>query len=73
MAMNILDELESAEHERGEYAAKLKIFKELVLHHIVEEESKVFDYGRECLTLEEQEELAKEFDKKKSEILEEEF
>lgn len=68
LAIEMLDSLESDPLDIGEFTAKLKIFRNLLLEHIDEEESEVFDYARTSLSGEEQENLALAFDKAKQEI-----
>lgn len=70
LAMSILEELENNDFTLGESIAKLKILKNLILQHIEEEESDVFDLARKSLSSAEQKELVKKFDQIKQEILE---
>lgn len=67
VAIEMLDSLESDPLDPGILTAKLKIFRSFLLNHIDEEEAEVFDHARTCLSNEEQENLAIEFDHKKQE------
>jgi hemerythrin-like domain-containing protein len=68
VAWSLLEELSENDFEVAEKAAKLKVLKDLLLHHIKEEESKIFDYARKCLSASEQKKLGEKFDQKKEQI-----
>lgn len=48
-AKNVLDELHNLPYEKENWGAKLRVFKEMIEHHIKEEEHTIFDDARKAL------------------------
>jgi hemerythrin-like domain-containing protein len=61
-------ELDELDLEDETWDAKLKVFKEMVEHHIEDEESKVFQAARDYLSHEEMEEIKEEYESEKEGI-----
>lgn len=64
----VLAELEKMPKKNDEWMAKLKVFKELVEHHIKEEESKVFEDARKAIDEKAMQSILAEFQKSKEQI-----
>ena len=68
VAEGVLNELSSMDITDERWSAKLKVFQELLEHHIEEEESEVFDAAEESFDDEQMEEIAKQIRSIKQEI-----
>lgn len=66
-AKAVLKDLEDASSDDPRWGARLKVLKELIEHHIAEEESTVFDAARSILDEERAVEVAKRFKEMKKE------
>jgi len=64
----VLKELEKMPKAEDQWKAKIKVFKELVEHHIKEEESKIFKSAEKVFEKNELEDIMKKFDKEKEKI-----
>lgn len=64
----VLKELEKMSKDKDEWGAKIKVFKEIVEHHIKDEESKVFKSAKKAFKKSELEDIMKKFDKEKEKI-----
>lgn len=64
----VLKELEKMPKAEDQWGAKIKVFKELVEHHIKDEESKVFKSAEKTFEKNEIEDIMKKFDKEKEKI-----
>ena len=64
----VLKELEKMPKDEDQWQAKIKVFKELVEHHIEEEESKIFKSAKKTLEKDELEDIMKKFNKEKEKI-----
>jgi predicted DNA-binding protein YlxM (UPF0122 family) len=53
----LLEELEELAKDREEWDAKLKVLKEIVEHHVREEEGKIFDLAGQMLSQEKADEI----------------
>lgn len=62
---NLLEELEELGPESGEWSSKLSELKKSVLHHVKEEEGKIFKKAKDLLEKEELQTLGKEFQEAK--------
>jgi hemerythrin-like domain-containing protein len=68
VAEGVLNELSSMEISDERWSAKLKVFQELLEHHIEEEESEVFDAAEESFDDDQMEEIAQQIRSLKQEI-----
>ncbi|MHB8996130.1 MAG: hemerythrin domain-containing protein [Armatimonadota bacterium] len=68
VAEAVLNELSSMDMTDERWSAKLKVFQELIEHHIEEEESEVFDAAEESFDEEQMEEITKQVKSIKQEI-----
>jgi len=64
----VLKELEKMPKGEDQWAAKMSVFKELVEHHIKDEESKVFKSAEKALDQDEIQNIMKKFDEEKQKI-----
>ena len=64
----VLKELEKMPKGKDEWGAKINVFKELVEHHIKDEESKVFKSAKKAFKKSELEDIMKKFEKEKEKI-----
>ena len=64
----VLKELEKMPQDDDQWQAKIKVFKELIEHHIKDEESKVFKSAKKTLEKNELEDIMKKFEKEKEKI-----
>ena len=64
----VLKELENTPKDKDQWGAKMSVFKELVEHHIKDEESKVFKSAEKVLEKKEFEDIMKKFDQEKQKI-----
>lgn len=64
----VFKELETTPKAEEQWGAKMSVFKELVEHHIKEEESKVFKSAEKVLDREEIQNIMKKFDQEKQKI-----
>lgn len=60
-AKTVFDELRNLPREKDNWGAKLRVFKEMIEHHIKEEEHKIFKDAREALSHEEVEDIFRRF------------
>lgn len=67
----ILYELEKLSKKNERWGAKLSVFKEMIEHHIQEEQDELFDVSREVLDDEAISSVMKNFKKEKENILQE--
>lgn len=65
VAKLLLRELDSTNKDSDKWLAKLKVFKEVVEHHIEEEEDEIFESVRKALSEEEVKEVIAGFKKEK--------
>jgi hemerythrin-like domain-containing protein len=64
----VFKELEKAPKDDDQWGAKMSVFKELVEHHIKDEESKVFKSAEKALNQNEFKVIMKKFDQEKQKI-----
>ena len=64
----VLKELEKMPKDEDQWSAKIKVFQELVEHHIKDEEKKVFKSAKKAFKKSEIEDIMKKFDKEKEKI-----
>lgn len=64
----VLKELEAMPKSEDRWGAKISVFKELVEHHIQEEESKIFKSAEKAFEKNEFEAIFKKFDQEKQKI-----
>jgi len=64
----VLKELEKTPKGEDQWGAKMGVFKELVEHHIKDEESKVFKSAEKALDHDEFQNIMKKFDQEKQKI-----
>jgi len=64
----VLQELETTQKGEDIWGAKMAVFKELVEHHIKDEESKVFKSAEKALTRDDFEKIMKQFEQEKQKI-----
>jgi hemerythrin superfamily protein len=64
----VLKELEKMPRDRQEWTAKFMVFKELVEHHIKEEESKIFSDAGKLMSRDQLEEIGEQFQQEKQRI-----
>ena len=60
-AKTVFDELGYLPREKDNWGAKLNVFKEMIEHHIMEEEHKIFTDAREALSQEQIEDIFRRF------------
>lgn len=68
VAEGLLNELSSMDMSDERWSAKLKVFQELLEHHIEEEESEVFDAAEESFDDDQMEEITQQIKSIKQEI-----
>jgi hemerythrin-like domain-containing protein len=68
VAEGVLNELSSMDLTDEHWSAKLKVFQEILEHHIEEEESEVFDAAEESFDDDQMEEIAQQVKSIKQEI-----
>ncbi len=64
----VLKELENMPQDKDQWKAKVKVFKEIVEHHIKEEESEVFKSAKKAFKKNELQDIVKKFEKEKEKI-----
>ena len=64
----VLKELETMQKGEDQWGAKMSVFKELVEHHIKDEESKVFKSAEKALGQDEIQNIMKRFEQEKQKI-----
>lgn len=64
----VLKELETTQKGEDQWGAKMSVFKELVEHHIQDEESKVFKSAEKALDQDEIQDIMKQFEQEKQKI-----
>lgn len=64
----VMKELETMQKGAEQWGAKMSVFKELVEHHIKDEQSKVFKSAEKALSSEEFQSIMKQFEKEKQDI-----
>jgi len=64
----VLKELEKMPKGEDQWGAKMTVFKELVEHHIKDEESKVFKSAEKALDHDEMQNIMKQFEQEKQKI-----
>ena len=64
----VLKELETMPNSEDRWGAKMGVFKELVEHHIKDEESKVFKSAKKALDQDEIQDIMKQFEQEKQKI-----
>ena len=64
----VLKELETTPKGEDRWGAKMTVFKELVEHHIEDEQSKVFKSAEEALSSEELQAIMKQFEQEKQAV-----
>lgn len=64
----VFKELEKSPKGEDQWGAKISVFKELVEHHIKDEESKVFKSAEKVLNQDEFKDIMKKFDQEKQKI-----
>ncbi len=65
VAEMVLKELDKLSKDADNWDAKLKVFKEIVEHHIEEEQDEVFEAARNALDKQEMDEILEAFEKEK--------
>ena len=68
MSDMVLKELETTQKGEDQWGAKMSVFKELVEHHIKDEESKVFKSAEKALGQDEIQNIMKRFEQEKQKI-----
>jgi len=63
----VLSDLTDAATDDPRWMARLKVLKELIEHHVEEEESQIFDIAHEVIDKDRSEEVAKRFKEMKKE------
>ncbi|HWQ20139.1 MAG TPA: hemerythrin domain-containing protein [Methanotrichaceae archaeon] len=66
VARTVSDQMDNAEKDTDTWMAKLKVLKELIEHHIEEEEGKIFDEARKDLSKDRLSDLGREFEDAKA-------
>ena len=64
----VLKELEAMQKGEDQWGAKMAVFKELVEHHIKDEQSKVFKSAEKALSSDEFQNIMKQFEQEKQSI-----
>ena len=64
----VLKELETMQKGEEQWGAKMSVFKELVEHHIKDEQNKVFKSAEKALSTEEFQKIMKQFEQEKQKI-----
>ena len=67
LARTALQDLVKTGVDNEAFEGRLKVFKDVVEHHIEEEESEFFNHGKECFE-DELDEMGERFESKKSEL-----
>ena len=70
VAEMVLKELDSTPKDEDKWKAKLSVFKEIVEHHIREEQGAMFNAAEEALTEKQLESIMKDFQEKKKSVKE---
>ena len=68
VAEMVLKELEKMPKGEDQWGAKMSVFKELVEHHIKEEEGKIFKTAEKVLSQDEFEKIMKQFEQEKHKL-----
>lgn len=64
----VLNQLEKTPKDVDQWGAKMSVFKELVEHHIKEEENQVFKSAQKALSNDELQDIMKQFEQKKQKL-----
>ncbi|WP_300156387.1 hemerythrin domain-containing protein [Solidesulfovibrio sp.] len=64
----VLKELEQQPKDKDQWGAKMSVFKELVEHHVQEEESEVFKSATKALSPDEFPQILKQFEEEKQKL-----
>lgn len=67
VAKTVLSDLTDADLDDPRWMARLKVLKELIEHHVEEEESQIFDIAREVINEDRADEVGKRFKEMKKE------
>lgn len=67
-AKQLLEEIESLSPTSEEFKAKIRDLKQVIQHHVQEEENQVFSQARQCMTQEKRSQLGSEFEMVKSKL-----
>ena len=70
LALQVLKSLQKDHLDKNQRSANMKVLKEMLMHHIEEEESTYFKEAENCFTTEELQVLGKDFLMKKQKIIE---
>ena len=70
VAETVFNELDKLPKDKENWSAKLKVFKEIVEHHIEEEEDEVFDIAGEILDDDQLDQIMESFENEKEKIKE---
>ena len=68
LALQVLKALQKDNLEKSARTAKIQVLKEMLLHHIKEEESRYFSEAKKCLDTKELNDLAEKFIEEKKKI-----
>ncbi len=68
VAKTVLGELDDVEEEDGRWTAKLKVFKEILEHHIHEEEKEIFKLAKRTLDKYQLEEISEQIQQQKTQM-----
>ncbi len=68
IAKNLLKDLHSSSKYDEKWLAKAKVLREIIEHHIKEEEKDIFDIAKKTLGNEQEEEILSKFKEEKSKI-----
>ncbi len=68
VAKTVLSEFEDVDEEDDHWTAKLKVFKELVEHHIQEEEKEIFKMAKKALDRDQIDEITEQIQQQKSQM-----
>ena len=69
LALQVLKALQKNTLDKSQRSVNMKVLKEMLLHHIKEEESTYFSEAENCFTSEELETLGEDFLEKKQKII----
>ncbi len=69
LALQVLKGLQKDHLDKNQRSANMKVLKEMLMHHIEEEESAYFKEAEKCFSLEELQVLGEEFLEKKQKII----
>ncbi len=69
LALQVLKALQKGNLEKSKRTAKIQVLKEMLLHHIKEEEAKYFSQARKCFDVKELDKMGEDFTKEKKKII----